>query len=87
MFDDPPAPEEGPTKPQPSSVWAQYASTLLPVAAVFGATGLLLLSLSLLASREMPNGTRGFALIDLVVATIAALVGLWWRSRHQTPAR
>ena len=72
-----------PTKAPSASVWAQYANSLLPVAAVFGAIGLLMLGLSLLASQRMPNGTRGFALLDLGVAVVAALVGLWWRWRHR----
>jgi len=72
-----------PTKPPSASVWAQYANSLLPVAAVFGAIGLLMLGLSLLASQRMPNGTRGFALLDLGVAVVAALVDLWWRWRHR----
>jgi hypothetical protein len=67
-------------------VWVQYANNLLPVAAIFGAVGLLLLSLSLLSNRLVPPGTRGFALIDLTVATVAALVGLWWRWRRQRSA-
>ncbi len=71
------------TKVQPSSVWVQYADSLLPVAAVFGALGLFLIGLSLLASRQMPNGTRQFALIDLTVAAVAALVGFRWRWRRQ----
>jgi hypothetical protein len=56
------------------------------VAAVFGALGLFLIGLSLLASRPMPNGTRQFALIDLTVAAIVALVGLLWRWRRQRSA-
>jgi hypothetical protein len=85
MFGRDPAPDYAP-KATPSSVWVQYADSLLPVAAVFGAIGLLLLGLSLFASRQMPNGTRQFALIDLTMASIAALVGLWWRWRRQRSA-
>jgi hypothetical protein len=73
-------------KAQPSSVWVQYADSLLPVAVLFGAIGLLLLGLSLLASGQLPNGTRQFALTDLMVAAIAALVGLLWRWRRQRSA-
>ncbi len=48
MFGSAPAPDDA-IKAQPS-VWVQYADSLPPVAAVFGALGLLLLGLSLLAS-------------------------------------
>ena len=85
MFGSAPAPDDA-IKAQPSSVWVQYADSLLPVAAVFGAIGLLLLGLSLLASGQMPNGTRQFALIDLMMAAIAALVGLLWRWRRKRSA-
>jgi hypothetical protein len=85
MFGSAPAPDDA-IKAQPSSVWVQYADSLLPVTAVFGAIGLLLLGLSLLGSGQLPNGTRQFALIDLMVAAIAALVGLLWRWRRQRSA-
>jgi hypothetical protein len=84
MFGSAPAPDDA-IKAQPS-VWVQYADSLPPVAAVFGALGLLLLGLSLLASGQLPNGTSQFALIDLTVAAIAALVGLLWRLRRQPSA-
>ncbi len=86
MFGHSRVPDEATGAPR-QSVWAQYANSLLPVAAIFGAIGLLLLGLSLLASQRMPSGTRGFALVDLAVAGIAALVGLWWRWRHEPSAR
>ncbi|MDQ6789467.1 MAG: hypothetical protein M3075_02200, partial [Candidatus Dormibacteraeota bacterium] len=76
-----------PTKPPSASVWAQYANSLLPVTAVFGAIGLLLLGLSLLASQRVPDGTRGFAVVDLAVAAIAALVSLGWRWRQRRSDR
>ena len=85
MFGRAPAPDDA-TRARPWSVWIQYADSLLPVAAVFGAIGLLLLGLSLLASGQMPNGTRQFALIDLRVAAIVVLVGLLWRWRRQRSA-
>jgi hypothetical protein len=81
MFDRGLPPGEART-PKPS-VWVQYADNLLPVAAIFGAIGLVLLSLSLLWNRLVPPGTRGFALIELTVATVAALAGLWWRRRRR----
>jgi hypothetical protein len=81
----PPAPDDA-TRARPSSVWIRDADSLLPMAAVFGAVGLLLLGLSLLASQQMPDGTRQFALIDLTVAAIAALIGLWRRWRRQRSA-
>ena len=81
MFGGPQAPDPA-TKPRPWSVWVRYANSMLPVAAVFGAMGLVLLGLSFLGSRPFSTGTRVVALADLAVAAIAALIGLWWRWRR-----
>jgi hypothetical protein len=74
------------TKPRPWSVWVRYANSMLPVAAVFGAIGLLLLGFSLLAGPQMALGARIVGLADLTVAAIAALIGLWWRWRRRRSA-
>jgi hypothetical protein len=69
------------TKPRPFSVWVRYANSMLPVAAAFGALGLPLLGLSLLAGPPISTGARMVGLADLGVAALAALIGVWWRWR------
>jgi hypothetical protein len=79
-------PPDPATKPRPWSVWVRYANSMLPVAAVFGGIGLVLLGLSLLGSPQFSTGTRAVALADLAVAAIAAVIGLWWRRRRRRAA-
>jgi hypothetical protein len=65
----------------------RYANSMLPVAAAFGAIGLLLLGLSLLAGPPISTGARVVALADLGLAALAAPIGLWWRWRRRRAAR
>jgi hypothetical protein len=75
------------TKPRPFTVWVRYANSLLPVAVAFGALGLLLLGLSLLAGPAIATGARVVGLADLAVAALAASIRLWWRWRRRRSAR
>jgi hypothetical protein len=71
MFCPGEAPKQA-TKPWPWSVWVRYANSMLPVAAVFGGIGLLVVPVIVLTShvevghRQSLMGQNGDASVDWV---------------------